>query len=212
MTEADKRGVVQVAGPDVSANPATEPHMSELIAVRLSRRTVLAGGMAAVAAFLTRGISAAPGYASTRNGKSTAKAGELLGFAAIPLGFGDEVAVPAGYTARAFIPWGTPILGSFPPFRPGANTAEEQAQQIGMHHDGMHFFPLSRGPSGSTRGLLVLNHEYTDERYLHTGTATMPRSPRGRWRWSASPRTRTVSASSRSLGAATAPGRSSGRA
>jgi len=43
-----------------------------------------------------------------------------------------------------------------------------------MHHDGMHFFALAGGPKGSRRGLLVLNHEYTDERYLHTGTATMP--------------------------------------
>src|ERR687895_2573492 len=124
MTEPERRGVVQVAGPDVSANPATEPHMSELIAVRLSRRTVLVGGMAAVAGFLTRGIAAPPCYAAAagRDGKATAKAGRLLGFAAIPLGFLDEVAVPAGYTARPFIPWGTPILGSYPAFRPGANT------------------------------------------------------------------------------------------
>src|ERR671914_2089586 len=159
MTEAQERGgdAHLVAGPDVSANPATEPHMSELIAVRLSRRTVLVGGMAAVAGFLTRGIGAPPGYAAAagRDGKATAKAGKLLGFAAIPLGFGDEVAVPAGYTARPFIPWGTPILGSYPGFRPGENTAEEQAQQVGMHHDGMHFFPLARGVKGTRRGLLV---------------------------------------------------------
>jgi secreted PhoX family phosphatase len=178
MTEAQERGgdAHLVAGPDVSANPATEPHMSELIAVRLSRRTVLVGGMAAVAGFLTRGIAAPPGYAAAagRDGKATAKAGRLLGFAAIPLGFLDEVAVPAGYTARPFIPWGTPILGSYPAFRPGANTAEEQAQQVGMHHDGMHFFPLARGVKGTRRGLLVVNHEYTDERYLQTGKATMP--------------------------------------
>ena len=78
-------------------------------------------------------------------------------------------------TARdPFIPWGTPILGGFPAFQPGANTAAEQAQQIGMHHDGMHYFPLGKGSHGSRRGLLVLNHEYTDERYLHTGTTTMP--------------------------------------
>ena len=61
---------------------------------------------------------------------------------------------PTGYTARPFIPWGTPILGSYPafvpgtpPFVPGGNTAAEQAQQIGMHHDGMHFFPLAAGPA-----------------------------------------------------------------
>src|SRR5687768_9583667 len=112
MIEAQRRGdeAQLVGGSDVSANPATEPHMSELIAVRLSRRTVLVGGMAAVAAFVTRGIGAPPGYASPsgRDGKATAEARELLGFAAIPLGFGDEVVVPPGYSARPFIPWGTP--------------------------------------------------------------------------------------------------------
>src|SRR5687768_6320284 len=78
MIEAQRRGdeAQLVGGPDVSANPATEPHMSELIAVRLSRRTVLVGGMAAVATFVTRGIGAPPGYASPsgRDGKGTAKA------------------------------------------------------------------------------------------------------------------------------------------
>jgi hypothetical protein len=33
-----------------------------------------------------------------------------------------------------------------------------------MHHDGMHYFPLD----GSRRGLLAINHEYTDEGLLHS--------------------------------------------
>ena len=31
---------------------------------------------------------------------------------------------------------------------------------MGMHHDGMHFYPLA---GSSTRGLLATNHEYTDD-------------------------------------------------
>jgi uncharacterized protein len=162
MAIADKRE--QVAGSPVA------PHMSDLIEARISRRTVIAGGMAAVAGFMVGGVGA-PGAAAQGNGRKHAK---LLGFDPIPLSVGDEVVVPPGYTARPFIPWGTPILGDYPAFQPGANTAAEQAQQIGMHHDGMHYFPLSRGRHGSERGLLVLNQEYTDERYLHTGTTTMP--------------------------------------
>jgi uncharacterized protein len=148
--------------------PAAAPHMNELIEARLSRRTVLAGGMAAVAGFLAGGVGAGGALAHGR------KPPRLLGFEPIPLGFADEVVVPRGYTARPFVPWGTPILGSYPAFHPGANTAAEQAQQIGMHHDGMHYFPLGKGHHGSRRGLLVLNHEYTDERHLHTGTNTLP--------------------------------------
>jgi secreted PhoX family phosphatase len=36
-----------------------------------------------------------------------------------------------------------------------------------MHHDGMHFFALPRGSNASDHGLLVINHEYTDDGLLH---------------------------------------------
>ena len=53
-----------------------------------------------------------------------------------------------------------------PAFRDDAgNSADEQAVQMGMHHDGIHYFPLD----GSRRGLLVMNHEYSDDGLLHPG-------------------------------------------
>lgn len=94
-----------------------------------------------------------------------------------------------------FIPWGTPLRPHGPAFVPGSpdvigtgNTAAEQEQQVGMHHHGMHFFPFAhrkagRGPAGRARGLekqasrhglLVVNHEYTDEGWLHTNTPDAP--------------------------------------
>ena len=163
----------------------TPPHMSELIEARVSRRTVVTGGMAAAAGFLTAAAGAAPAAAHPDKHKPKKKT-KLLGFAAIPLSTADEVVVPAGYSARPLIPWGTPILGDYPAFVPGTppfvangNSAAEQAQQIGMHHDGMHFFPIGKGPRGSRRGLLVVNMEYTEERYLHTGTTVLP--PASAW-------------------------------
>src|SRR5690606_39465154 len=48
-----------------------------------------------------------------------------------------------------------------------SDTAAEQAQQIGMHHDGMHFFPLGNGRERSRRGRLVINHEYNDQILLY---------------------------------------------
>jgi hypothetical protein len=47
----------------------------------------------------------------------------------------------------------------------GSNSAAEQALQTGMHHDGLHYYPLD----GSRRGLLAINHEYTDDGLLHPG-------------------------------------------
>jgi secreted PhoX family phosphatase len=169
---------------DISTNPSGGRSFQEVVNSRLSRRNVLAGGMAVAAGFLTTGIARAapattpattpttiPPQTAGQNGSKGAKGpkGPLLGYAGITLSADDEVHVPAGYTARAFIPWGTPILGDYPAFEPGRNTAAEQEQQIGMHHDGMHYFPLQRGRGGSRHGLLVVNHEYTDEGYLHTG-------------------------------------------
>ena len=91
-----------------------------------------------------------------------------LGFKPIPVGMGDKLVVPDGYTAMPLAPWGEPvgIAGRMPAFKmDGSNTAEDQAVQMGMHHDGLAFFPLQ----GSTRGLLAINHEYTDDGLLHVG-------------------------------------------
>lgn len=161
---------------DISTNPTQGPSFNEVVERRASRRVVVAGGMAGVAAFLTTNLRGSPALAKTA---SRVSAAELLGFSPIPLGYADEIVVPPGYTARAFVPWGTPITGSFPAFSPGSNTAAEQEQQVGMHHDGMHYYPIDRGPAGSKHGLLVLNHEYTDESYLQTGTSTTP--PKSAW-------------------------------
>ncbi|MDP1818333.1 MAG: PhoX family phosphatase [Acidimicrobiales bacterium] len=165
----------------MEASDVDAPHLLD-VAAGVSRRRVLGGGLAAAAAFLVGGRSAS---ASAVAGDGSAARGKgslgLLGFAAIPPGFGDEVVVPEGYTARPFLPWGTPILGSYPayvpgtpPLVPGGNTAADQAQQMGSDHDGMHYFPLARGQRGSEHGLLVMNHEAVQESYLHTGTTTAP--------------------------------------
>ena len=179
MTELTDRPVdlsdLDIDPDDFSSNPSSAPCFQEVVASRMSRRTVLRGGMLAAAGFMTTSLFAdTPAAYAAPKGKpgSPAAKGSLLGYQAVPLGFGDQVVVPPGYTAVPFIPWGTPILGSYPDFRPGVITAKEQAVQMVMHEDGMHYFPLD----GSTRGLLVLNHEYTAEDLLHTGKA-QPRVP-----------------------------------
>ena len=94
-----------------------------------------------------------------------------LGFTAAPASLRDAVVVPPEYEFQVLYRWGDPtgIGSSLPAFRPDAsNTADDQALQAGMHHDGMHFFPLG---SDGRRALLVLNHEYTDEHQLHADGA-----------------------------------------
>jgi secreted PhoX family phosphatase len=85
----------------------------------------------------------------------------VIGFTPIAPSTADAIRVPQGYESTVLYRWGDPIgspLGS-PEFRMDAsNSAEEQALQAGMHHDGMHYFPIN----GSAHGLLAINHEYLD--------------------------------------------------
>ena len=131
-----------------------------------ARRTVLRLSMGAAAAAL---------YGPLIGGCAIPATGPLLGFTSVPPSRLDSVVVPPGYVADVIAPWGEPVgvPGAMPPWRPDAgHSAAEQALQLGMHHDGIHYYPLE----GSTRGLLAINHEYVDDGLLH---------PDGRAGWSA---------------------------
>ncbi|AEG94876.1 conserved hypothetical protein [Ramlibacter tataouinensis TTB310] len=126
-----------------------------------SRRTVLRGGLGGLLAPLAAGAAPQPAA-----GPAPAGTGPLLGFRSVAVSTEDRVTVPQGYVAQALAAWGEPVglPGRLPPFRPDAsNTAAEQEAQLGMHHDGMHFFALE----GGRGGLLAMNHEYTDDGLLH---------------------------------------------
>jgi hypothetical protein len=143
---------------DPVSNASGNAHFSEIIDARLRRRDLLGGAAALGAAAATGGVGALLGAMP-----QTAQAGEaLLGFQGVPVSSADAVSVPPGYTARVLIAWGDPVTTG-PAFQPDAgNSAADQAVQWGMHNDGMVYFPIS----GSARGLLVQNHEYTDDGLL----------------------------------------------
>ena len=85
----------------------------------------------------------------------------------MPVSTADTLVVPPGYVAEVLYAWGDPISDG-PAFKPDAsNSVDDQLRQAGMHHDGMRFFPLPAGQTGSTHGLLAVNHEYTDDGLLH---------------------------------------------
>lgn len=159
---------------DQSSNHSANEELQNVLERRLSRRGVLRGGTVAAAAgfFGTAAGGAASAAPGAPGAPGAAARRPLLGFKAVPTSPADTLSVPEGYTAQVLIPWGTPIRSGGPAWKKDAsNTAAEQEQQIGMHHDGMHLFPLG---SADGTGLLALNHEYIDTTLLYTdGSATM---------------------------------------
>jgi secreted PhoX family phosphatase len=152
---------------EISSNSSGNRPFADVVATRLSRRGLIRGGTVVAAAGFLAGAglagSAGPAVARRRPHRRP-----LLGFTPVPASSDDALTVPEGYTAEVLIPWGTPIHSGGPAWlKDASNTAAEQAEQIGMHHDGMHFFPLGWGPAASRRGLLVLNHEYVDTTLLY---------------------------------------------
>ncbi len=156
---------------ELVSNESANPTFSQLIEARLSRRQLLGGSAAATLTGLFGGMSSLAEAASKTAKPPMPMKLTALGFTSVPFSTEDRVIVPQGYVAEVIYAWGDPvgIAGNMPAFKSDAsNTAEEQAVQAGMHHDGMRFFPLPFGKEDSTRGLLCVNHEYTDPGLLTT--------------------------------------------
>ncbi len=154
---------------DTICNRSGNPTFQEIVEVRLSRRRFIGGGLA-TAATLSLGSVGTLLDVVPVSAKSRLTTDPLLGFLPIAVSSADEVVVAPGYTAKVLVAWGDPVSDG-PEFQPDAsNTAAEQAQQWGMHNDGLVYFPLDRGRgvgnNASDHGLLVQNHEYTDDGLL----------------------------------------------
>lgn len=147
------------ARPEVG--PATpNPSLAELVQAGIDRRLFLRIGVASTCAALMTGTGAVSAVANP----AVATAGPtLFQFRNVPPSQSDSVVVPEGYVAQVLYCWGDPVNGIAPQFLPDAsNSAADQALQAGMGHDGMEFFAFPDDPTGK-RGLLAINHEYTDQ-------------------------------------------------
>ena len=115
---------------------------------------------------LTRAVPVAATNGGYGDGSGPGRPGApLLGFQGVAPSTADTVVVPPGYRADVLIAWGDPVSDG-PAFAPDAsNSTDDQALQWGMHNDGLVYFPIG---GSSRRGLLVQNHEYTDDGLLFT--------------------------------------------
>ncbi len=134
----------------------------EVVARRLARRSFLKGGLAAAPL-----LALAPSLFAE---KSEAAVQGGLSFQPVPLGNQDRIVVPEGYKSQVLIRWGDPLFPNAPAFDPLNLTAEAQRQQFGYNNDFLSFFSLPLGgPVNSRRGLLAVNHEFTNPELMFQG-------------------------------------------
>ena len=174
-------------------NRSDNPYFGDVLAATLSRRALLQSGAAAAAVVVGTGaLAQRPAAAATGSASSPAGAAARfpLTFDPIQPNTLDQVVVPNGYEEEIVIRWGEPVVAGAPRFDPEDQTAEAQARQFGYNNDYLCLMPLSP-VDGEKRGLLVANHEYTNEELMFPGgraTATPRRSRSGsRWRPTACP-------------------------
>ncbi|TCV99119.1 PhoX family protein [Biostraticola tofi] len=95
----------------------------------------------------------------------------LLGFSPIAASGEDTITLPPGYQADILISWGDPLFADAPAFDPqGNNSADDQLKQFGDNNDGMSYFPIDEN-----RGVMAINNEYVNEKYLfaHGGSRAL---------------------------------------
>jgi uncharacterized protein len=151
---------------DIGSNNSGNPHLWDMIEARIERRSFLGGTLAVAAGSFFGGTALASTRVSANPGKVPPP---RLGFSPIEPSTDDAIRLPEGYTYQVLAPWGTPLLAGEPEFAEDAsNTAADQEKQVGFNHDGTHYFPLPK--FGNSRGLLVMNHEYTDANQIYSAT------------------------------------------
>ena len=124
-----------------SVNVSANPHLDELIAVRVSRRSALKGGVGLTASVLLGGT----GLAACGSGGDSASDNPLsLGFTAVPKNKNDKVTVPDGYQVSILHSLGDPLGAADAAWKgDGTETAESYNRRISDGHDGRYFFGMT---------------------------------------------------------------------
>ena len=147
------------AGP--GTNPSDNPTMGEIISKRFSRRGFLQGSLAVSAIAAT----VSP-IALLLADDARAEGQSAFTFKEVEAGIDQTHHVAEGYDADVLLRWGDPIFADAPEFDPKNQTAEAQAKQFGYNNDFVGFIPLD---GATDHGLLVVNHEYTNEHLMFPG-------------------------------------------
>jgi uncharacterized protein len=164
---------------DVDLNTSGNPSFNAVLDARLSRRSILRGGVGSAATALLGGLGLAACGGSDDDDTPASTRITTLSFTAVAKSVADVLTVPAGYTATVLYALGDPLTAATPAYR-NDGTDTDFDNRAGDHHDGMEYFGLSatgtRDVSSSDRALLAMNHEALTDNFLHAaGSSARPR-------------------------------------
>ncbi len=152
---------------DIPTNPHLGNTIGDVIQERYGRRDFLRGslGVAATASLFGATALTAP--------KQAAAAGRQSRYVFDELQWGNDVNhhIAEGYNADILVRWGDPITADAPDFDVMNQTPEAQAQQFGYNNDYVGFAEVAPG-----RGMLCVNHEYTNEEVMFPGLGRQDRA------------------------------------
>lgn len=141
-----------------TSNTSNNRTFEDVLSAHLSRRQILIGGLAGAALTFV-----GPSMARAERGVvATSRTGAFVGarkkariaFTSIPLQASAMPTIAPEYEYSVLIPWREKLDGSGDAFPYAGFTSAQQAESIGIGHDGMWFFGSNK------EGLMCINHEY----------------------------------------------------
>jgi secreted PhoX family phosphatase len=152
------------ASEDIGRNASANPTIGDVIAARFDRRDLLKGALGVAAITATMGP-----LALLAAQKAEAAAGGRFKFQELTAGVDEQHHVAQGYDAQVLMRWGDPVVKGAPAFDPTQQTAAAQKMQFGYNNDYLGYLPMPGAANPSQHGLLVVNHEYTNEELMFSG-------------------------------------------
>jgi secreted PhoX family phosphatase len=146
---------------DEGRSPVDATTLGDVIAARFNRRDLMKGLLGAGAIAATVSPLALAAAQDGDQGR--------FRFPELAAGSDERHHVAEGHEAQVLIRWGDAVLPGAPVFDPRAQTPAAQARQFGYNNDYLGYLPMPGAANPSRHGLLVVNHEYTNEELMFPG-------------------------------------------
>lgn len=146
---------------DIPTNTNLQNTIGDVIQRRYGRRDFLRGSLGVTAATALFGTTA---LAAPRSAQASVASESRFNFDELQWGNDINHHIAEGYDADVLVRWGDPITADAPDFDVMNQSADAQSQQFGYNNDYVGFVETEPG-----RGMLCVNHEYTNEEVMFPG-------------------------------------------